>query len=246
MARFKNILGRREKVGIERITSDFVSLASHQLRTPLSAIKWNTEILLGQKHGRLNKNQLRYLQGVYHSNERAIALVNDLLDVSRIQEGSIHLDIRPTKVEKIIEEIIDNFDSQIRASKISVNFEISNGPLPKVQTDPEKLKHIIMNLFSNAIKYTLAEGQVKVVAKRFPRHLEISVTDSGIGISPADHAKVFGKFFRTQEAVKLAPNGTGLGLFIAKSLVEVMGGKIWFESQEGKGSTFFFTLPLAR
>src|SRR3989344_9083225 len=131
--RFKNILGKGEKASIEKIQSDFVSLASHQLRTPLSAVKWYTEMLIAQKAGKLNRQQIQYLNEIYRSNDRAINLVNDLLDVSRIQEGSINLELRPIHVEKVIEETLDNLGTLITASKIRVNFEIKSGPLPVVE-----------------------------------------------------------------------------------------------------------------
>lgn len=244
MSQFRNILGTGSKANIENITSDFVSLASHQLRTPLSAVKWNTEILLAQKSGKLNKRQLRYLREIYRSNERAISLVNDLLDVSRIQEGQIHLEMRLSKVEDVVEEVIENFATLIKASRVSINFEIINGPLPKIEVDQEKLKRIIINLLSNSIKYTPARGKIRLTIEKDTSYLTITVTDSGVGIPKADRAKVFGKFFRSPNVIKLAPDGTGLGLFIAKSLVEAMGGKIGFKSEEGKGTSFYFTLPI--
>lgn len=240
---FKNILGKGEKASIENITSDFVTLASHQLRTPLSAIKWNTEILLSKKLGKLDGKQTKYLQEIYRSNERAINLVNDLLDVSRIQEGKIHLDLRPTRVEDVAEEIIDSLQTLIKASQVSIDFEIINGPLPKVETDQEKLKRIIVNLLSNSIKYTHSAGKIKITIVKNKRHLTISVKDSGVGIPRTEQQKVFQKFFRSANAMRLSPDGSGLGLFIAKSLIDAMGGKMWFDSKQDKGTTFFFTLP---
>lgn len=242
--KFKNILGGKQRANIESIQSDFVSLASHQLRTPLSAIKWYSEILLGQKTGKLAPKQLAYLQEIYRSNERAINLVNDLLDVSRIQEGQIHLELRSTRVEDVIEEIMDNLESAIKASKVTVDFEIVGGPLPKVEVDREKLKRIVVNLLSNSVKYTLAKGKIKISVEKNQNYLKISVKDSGIGIPKGDQAKVFEKFFRSVNVIKLAPDGTGLGLFIAKSLVNAMGGRIGFFSDEGRGTTFYFTIPL--
>lgn len=241
--KFKSILGKGEKASIENIQSDFVTLASHQLRTPLSAVKWNTELLLGQKGGKLNQKQLRYLQEIYRSNERAINLVNDLLDVSRIEEGRLHLEYRPTKVEEVIEEVISNLSTFIRTHRIGINFEIINGPLPKIETDREKLKRVITNLLANSIKYTPRPGKIKITIEREQNHLKISITDSGMGITKSDSAGIFKKFFRSPRVIKLSPNGTGLGLYIAKSLVEAMGGKIGFYSAEGKGATFYFTLP---
>lgn len=240
----KNILSNSSPVKIENIESDFVSIASHQLRTPLSAVKWNVEILLTQKAGRLTAKQIEYLQEIYRSNERAISLVNDLLDVSRIQEGEIHLEFRPIKVEDVVEEVIDNFETLIKVARVKMNLEIKSGPMPRVETDREKLKRVLVNLVSNAIKYTTAEGDVKIVIEQDGKFVKISVSDSGIGIATADQEKIFGKFFRGAKVVKFSPEGTGLGLFIAKSLVEVMGGKIGFISAEGRGTTFFFTLPI--
>lgn len=242
--KFKSILGKGEKASIESITSDFVSLASHQLRTPLSAVKWNTELLIGQKAGRLNRRQLEYLREIYRSNERAINLVNDLLDVSRIQEGKIHLDLRSSRVEDIIKEVIDGLDSEVKSKKIRINFEIINGPLPKIETDAEKLKRVMINLLSNSVKYTPDGGKIRVTVEKNRKHLKISVTDTGVGIAKGDQPKVFGKFFRSSKVIKFAPDGTGLGLFIAKSLIEAMGGRINFKSVQNSGTTFYFTLPL--
>lgn len=242
---FKNILGgRKQKANIESLQSDFVSLASHQLRTPLSAVKWYSEMLMGQKQGKLNAKQQEYLREIYRSNERAINLVNDLLDVSRIQEGQIHLELRPTKVEDVIEETIDSLEPLIKAGEVAVDFEILGGPLPKVEADKEKLKRVLINLLSNSIKYTMAKGKVKITVEKIPKFLRISVRDSGIGILKTDKEKVFKKFFRSANVIKAVPDGTGLGLYIAKSLANAMGGKMSFTSDEGKGTTFYFTLPL--
>lgn len=242
--RFKNILGKGEKAEIESIESDFVSLASHQLRTPLSAVKWYVEILLKDKENTLTRKQREHLAEIYRSNERAINLVNDLLDVSRIQEGHIQLEYRPTRVEDVVEEIISNFETLLKTNKVSVDFEIINGPLPKIETDAEKLKRVLSNLLSNAIKYTPPQGKITVIVEKKPREIKISVTDSGLGIATSDQPKIFRKFFRSSKAIKFTPDGTGLGLFIAKSLIETMGGKIGFASAEGKGTTFYFSLPI--
>lgn len=242
--KFKNILGKGEKAEIESIQSDFVSLASHQLRTPLSAVKWYIEIMLKDKERQLSRKQREHLNEIYRSNERAINLVNDLLDVSRIQEGHIQLELRPTRIEDIVEDIINNFETLLKNSKVSLDFQIINGPLPKIETDAEKLKRILSNLLSNSIKYTPAQGKIKVIVERKNKEIRISVSDSGMGISTVDQSKIFRKFFRSPKAIKFSPDGTGLGLFIAKSLVETMGGKIGFESGDGKGTVFYFTLPL--
>lgn len=229
---------------MQNIQYDFVTLASHQLRTPLSAVKWFCEILLSKRTGKLSKKQEQYLKEIYRSNERAIGLVNDLLDVSRIQEGQIHLEVRPLQVEKIVEEIIDTHSTLVKASGVHIDFEIVNGPLPEVQTDPDKLKRVMINLLTNAIKYTPPHGKIRIALEAKGSSISISVSDTGMGIPKDDQLRVFDRFFRSRNIIKLSPDGTGLGLFIAKSLVEIMGGKINFSSQEGKGTTFIFTLPL--
>ncbi len=244
MSKIRNILGSGEKVSLQNIQYDFVTLASHQLRTPLSAVKWSCEILLANRAGKLNKKQEGYLREIYRSNERAIGLVNDLLDVSRIQEGQIHLEVRPMQIEKIAEETIDNYSSIIKAAGVSVDYRIVNGPLPLVETDPDKLRRVMTNLLSNAVKYTPAGGKISVVLEKKGNNVSISIADTGAGIPKAEQAKVFERFFRSRNILKLAPDGTGLGLFIVKSLVGIMGGKINFTSEEGKGTTFYFTLPI--
>ena len=241
---FKQLLRKTKPVDIESIKSDFVSLSSHQLRTPLSAVKWYAELMLSKKAGKLNEKQEQYLRQIYRSNDRAINLVNDLLDVSRIQQGQIHLEFRPTKVETIIAEAQENLYDLIKAGKIAIDYEIVGGPLPSVNTDPEKLKRIMSNIIGNAIRYTPAGGKVRIAAKKDKDFIVMAVSDTGVGIPEADKKKIFDKFFRSQNAMRLAPDGTGLGLFITKSLIGAMGGKISFESEEGKGTTFRLSLPL--
>ena len=244
-AKFKKYQ-RREKAEIssERIKADFVTLASHQLRTPLSAVKWYLENVINGKRGRITKTQKSYLMDIYRANERAINLVNDLLDVSRIQEGLIHLELHNLKVEKVIQEVLNELEVFIKNKKVNINFEVLKSPLPDVETDYDKLKRVLLNLITNAIKYTPIGGSVEIVAEKVTKGINISVSDTGVGIPKAEQKKVFRKFFRADTAIKLAPDGTGLGLFIAKSLVEVMGGRLGFRSTEGKGSTFYFNLPL--
>lgn len=241
--RFHNILGRPKKEKLDHIQTDFVTLASHQLRTPLSGIKWYIEMLLSGRAGKLTEKQAEYLKQIYRSNERAINLVNDLLDVSLIEEGHVHLELRPVKVEQVVEEILDNFSALIKSSKVRVNFHIVGGPLPPAIADAEKLKRVIVNLLSNSVKYTSGGGLIEIKVQPNQHHLIFSIADSGVGIPVADQRSVFQKFYRGQNVARLSPDGTGLGLFIAKSLIGAMGGKIWFESEEGKGTSFYFTLP---
>lgn len=230
----------------EKLKTDFVTLSSHQLRTPLSAIKWFIEILLTQRAGKLNKKQVDYLKEVQRSNERAIALVNDLLQVSRVHEGKLHLDLAESDLAQLVEEAVDAHRSLMTNNNISFHFEILNGPLPIVLVDRVKVRRVISNLLSNAVKYTPRGGSVRVVVKKEPRELVCSFSDTGVGIPADEQDQLFQRFFRGSNVSKIQPDGTGLGLYIAKSLVEVHKGKIWFESEEGKGTTFYFSLPITQ
>jgi len=229
---------------IEKLKTDFISLSSHQLRTPLSAVKWFTEILMTQRAGKLNKKQLEYLREVHHSNERAIALVNDLLQVSRVQEGQLHLDLTKFDIGVLLEEVIEANRAELTGREITINFEIINGPLAKVLADKIKVRRVMENLLNNAIRYTPRSGRIEIKLKNADKVIECSISDSGVGIPQDEQESIFSKFFRATNVTKIQPDGTGLGLFIAKSLIEAHGGKIWFESSDTEGTTFYFTVPI--
>lgn len=238
------LTGKKENEKIEKLKTDFISLSSHQLRTPLSAVKWFTEILMSQRSGKLNKKQLGYVKEIHHSNERAIALVNDLLQVSRVQEGKLHLDVSSFDLAGLVEEVVDANRTEINSRDISVDYKVINGPLDKVSADKIKLRRVIENLLSNAIRYTPRGGKVELKLKDAGKNIECSVADSGVGIPQDQQESVFSKFFRATNVTKIQPDGTGLGLFIARALIEAHGGKIWFESAENLGTTFFFSIPV--
>ncbi|PIR96752.1 MAG: hypothetical protein COT91_04985 [Candidatus Doudnabacteria bacterium CG10_big_fil_rev_8_21_14_0_10_41_10] len=228
----------------EQLKTDFVTLSSHQLRTPLSAVKWFSEILISQKRGKLNRKQLDYLKEVHRSNERAIALVNDLLQVSRVEKGKLHLDLVRLDIAELFEEVINTNKLTLSANKMTYHFEIVNGPLPALEVDKAKVKRVMQNLFLNAIKYSPNGGHIDVVVKRTQKEVVCSISDSGLGIPIDQQDGIFQKFYRGGNAAKVQPDGTGLGLFIAKSFVEAHKGKIWFESEEGRGTSFYFSLPI--
>lgn len=230
----------------EKLKTDFVTLSSHQLRTPLSAIKWFVEILLTERAGKLNRKQIDYLKEVQRSNERAIALVNDLLQVSRVQEGKLHLDLAQCKLDQLVEDATDAHRSLMTSSNISFHLEVVNGPLPVITVDKVKIRRVIENLLGNAVKYTPRGGSVGIIIKREDGQIVCSFSDSGVGIPADEQDKIFQRFFRGSNVSKIQTDGTGLGLFIAKALVEAHKGRIWFESQEGKGTTFYFSLPIGK
>lgn len=227
---------------MEKMKSSFVSVASHQLRTPLSAIKWFMELILGGDAGKINEEQKDYLKQAYESNERMIKLVNDLLNVSRIEEGRVKLEPKMFNLIEVFKSVIKEQDLIAQASNKVINFSPSSALL-EVYADPQKIREVITNLLSNAIKYTKGKGKVSINIAKKGEDILCSIKDQGIGITRENKEKVFSKFFRADEAVSLQTEGTGLGLFIAKAIIEASNGEIWFESAEGKGTTFYFTLP---
>jgi signal transduction histidine kinase len=236
----------REKL-VERMKSEFVSLAAHQLRTPLSIIKWIIKMFLDEDLGRLTREQKEFLEKAYLSNERMISLINDLLNVARIEEGRYVYKFVLIDFVKLINEVITSRQKLIQEKKIKFNFQEPSEKVPLILMDPEKIKLVIENLLDNAIKYTKAEGTIQIALKRNfkEKEIEFEIKDNGVGIPQNQQERVFSKFFRGFNVMKLETAGTGLGLFISKNIVEAHGGKIWFYSKENEGTTFYFTLPLS-
>lgn len=235
----------RERM-IERLKTEFVSLSAHQLRTPLSAIKWTLRMLLDGDLGEITEEQREYIEETYKSNEGMIGLINDLLDVTRIEEGRyLHKPVF-TQIESIVQSVITSYKEQIKRKKIKFGFKKTEKKLPLVKVDVEKMSVAIQNLIDNAIRYTPREGEVRISLKYAKKEVEFSVRDTGIGIPKEQQKRVFTKFFRGINAMRLETKGSGLGLFIAKNIIEAHGGKIWFESREDQGTTFCFTLPVEK
>lgn len=232
----------REKL-VEQMKTEFVSLAAHQLRTPLSAIKWTLRMFLDGDLGEITQEQKDFLQKTYQSNERMISLINDLLNVTRIEEGRYLFKPVLTRIEDIIKPIIKPYREEMRRKKITFNFKKPKIKLIEVKIDKEKIGLAIENLIDNALRYTPPGGRVTVALKYGKKEIEFSVKDTGVGIPKDQQNRIFTKFFRGANVVRMETEGSGLGLFIAKNIIEAHGGKIWFKSEEGKGSTFYFTLP---
>lgn len=233
----------REKLA-ERMKTEFVTLAAHQLRTPLSAIKWTLRILLDGDLGEINSEQKDFLEKTYQSNERMINLINDLLDVARIEEGRyLH---RPTltSIEIIVQSVISSYKGQVERKEIKLQFLKPQASLPQVKIDVEKMRSVVQNLIDNAVRYTPKGGEITISLKKINQDIEFAVKDNGVGIPEEQKKRVFSRFFRAANVIRMETEGTGLGLFISKNIIEAHGGKIAFESKEGSGSIFRFSIPI--
>jgi len=235
----------REKI-IERMKTEFVSLVAHQLRTPLSAIKWTLRMVLDGDLGPIAEEQRDFMEKTYKSNERMIDLVNDLLNITRIEEGRYLYKPILTDIESVVQFVINSYKEEIKKRKIKFEFKKPEKKLPQITVDVEKIKLAIQNLFDNAIRYTQPGGTVTVSLTHGKKEIEFQIQDSGVGIPKDQQERAFTKFFRGVNVVRMETEGTGLGLFITKNIIEAHGGKIWFKSEEGKGSTFFFSLPVEK
>lgn len=230
---------------IDKAKTEFVSLASHQLRTPLSTINWYTEMLLAGDVGKLNTDQERYLQEVYKGNQRMVSLVNALLSVSRMDLGTFVFEPEPTNIVALVQNVIDEQRFHVDNKKIALTTTVQPN-LPLIQADAKLLSMVVQNLLSNSVKYTPLKGAIdislEVLAKQ--KRLLLTIKDSGYGIPENQQSKIFTKLFRADNVREKDTEGTGLGLYIAKSIVDSSGGKIWFESTEQEGTTFYVELPL--
>ena len=232
---------------VDKMKTEFVSVASHQLRTPLTAIRWYVEEIYNEEIGQINKDQKDYLKQVLDSNERMIRLVNDLLNVSRLESGRITIEPIPTDLAKLIEGVVTESDIMAKARNCKLIFIKPKEKLPLIKIDPSLIRQVINNLVSNAVKYSKTGGtkcQVRVELAKKGKNAMISVEDNGIGIPKNLQHRVFEKFFRADNAIKLETQGTGLGLYISKTIIEASGGQIKFKSSQ-EGTTLTFTLPLA-
>lgn len=229
---------------LDKIKSDFISVAAHQLRTPLSGIKWMLSMLLQGDMGELNEEQKNFLLKATESNARMIALVNDMLVADGIQSGRVQYGFKHFNIIDLINEVLFEITPDASKRNVTVRYKETSTPVPEVYTDPAALRLVVQNLLENAIKYTVKGGTVEIDIKKELDHLVVSIADNGIGIPPDQVKNVFVKFFRARNALTKETDGSGLGLYITKTTVEKNGGTIWFDSIEGKGSTFYFTVPL--
>ncbi|MDP3727765.1 MAG: HAMP domain-containing sensor histidine kinase [bacterium] len=263
------IHGFNQIAAANRIKSEFIAIVSHQLRSPLSIFKWTVDALSRSGAPRFapappsgftdaagavpaappageRVPEITYLGILRENTEKMIQLVNMLLEVSRIEAGRLILRREPVRLEIVTEEIIRSFDAYARAANVTIDYAAPSA-LPPVRGDKERVKMIISNLVDNAVRYSLGGGRVVVtVAPRGAQFLEWRIADAGIGIPALEQRFVFQKFFRATTGIERQAHGSGLGLYIARSLIAALGGEIGFTSQDHHGTTFWFRLPVYR
>ncbi|MFO7807401.1 MAG: ATP-binding protein [Candidatus Moraniibacteriota bacterium] len=238
---FRDITRDRE---VDKAKTEFVSLASHQLRTPLSTINWYAEMLLNGDAGEITDDQRMYLDEIYKGNQRMVELVNALLNVSRIELGKLAVDVEKTDFREVADTVIGELKQKIDHKKIDFKKEYDKD-LPKINADPKLVSIIFQNLLSNAVKYTPEGGGVKLEVSKKDEKVLIKVSDTGYGIPREQHKNIFQKMFRADNVREKDTEGTGLGLYLVKSIVDYAGGEIWFNSEKDKGTTFFIEMPLS-
>ena len=229
---------------IDRQKSGFIAIASHQLRTPLSTIRWFVDLLLAGDAGRLQAKQREFLQDIYSSVTRMINLVGDLLNVSRIESKKLVVDPRPTDLVVLLAETLKDYEVPFRNKKLKPRAVFPPKGKAVVTIDPGSIRQAVANLLSNAVNYTPEGGEVGVRVMLEGREAVIEVWDTGIGIPESQKHRVYERFFRADNAVSRETVGSGLGLYIVRLIVEASGGSISFESEENKGTRFYIRLPL--
>lgn len=235
---------------LEAAKSKFIAVTTHQLRTPLAAVKWTFDMVVKEQLGSLNAEQKEFLQKGYNSTQRIIAIVNDLLNVASFDkiEGE-QMNFVPVKFLDLLNSVVFEFTNQSESKNIKLTVLKPSKELPLITLDPDKVRMVLENLIDNAIKYTPKNGTVTIIIddakiNTVNPSIDVIVSDTGIGIGEEDQKKIFQKFYRAANAVQFEPDGTGLGLFIGRDIISKHHGAMWFVSEQGKGTKFYITLPV--
>jgi signal transduction histidine kinase len=250
---------RTREVESDRLKTEFIGTVSHELRTPMTSIKGFTQLLTMGNLGPVNETQKEFLNIIQSNAERMIAIINDLLDITKIETGSVELEIRPIHVAETLSKVLLDLQTKVHERQQTLTLSLPAG-LPLVRADAHRFNQILFNLVSNAVKYTPRGGSITIEARevtaeavpederdglRPGRYIQIDVRDTGVGIAPDDVPRIWERFYRTENPLKVEAGGTGLGLSLVKPLVRLLGGRIWVESRINVGSTFSFVLPAA-
>lgn len=231
---------------VDKAKTEFVSLASHQLRTPLSAIGWYSELMLNGDAGKLSEEQRDYLEEIYASNRRMVELVDGLLNMSRLELGTFMVEPVDMDIHDVMKGLMNEVAYKIEEKGLHIH-KICDPAVPTIHADPQLVRIIFQNIVTNAIKYTPDGGDITMSCDYIPEEemIKISIKDTGYGIPAHEQDKIFSKLFRASNVLQYDTDGSGLGLYIVKSILDEVGGKIWFESEEGVGTTFYIDLPVA-
>lgn len=244
---FHDITSRKlieEKMNeLNDLKNKFIRIITHQLRTPLNEVKWNLELVLGEIFGKTTKDQEQLIKTTYDANERVIAIINDLMTVLDIERQRINLGESEACLDDLVDSLIMEYDKNIKIKKLKIIFANSERR-SRLSIDPVKIRSAIAKLLDNAIKYTHEEGEIAMRIEEKDGKVLFTISDNGMGIPADEQGKIFNKFYRATNAFLSFPDASGLGLFIAKAEIEAHGGEIWFDSQEGTGSNFYFKLPI--
>jgi PAS domain S-box-containing protein len=228
---------------IDRMKSDFISLASHQLRTPLSAVKTYSHMLVDGFMGPLSADQKKSLRTIIRATNRMNELISTLLNITRLESGVIAVTPRPVHLDQLTEEAIQDISLAAADKQIHLKRRLGQQGNMTIRTDPVIVKEILANLLANAVKYTPDQGHVTLSVRARAADVLLTVSDTGWGIPKYSQDQIFSKFFRAQNIMERETTGTGLGLYLVKGLVEAIGGRIWFDSDENTGTNFYFSLP---
>lgn len=230
---------------LDEVKDEFMSMASHQLRTPLTSIKGYMSMVLEGDLGEISPQQRKVLGEAFNSSERMVRLIADFLNVSRLQTGKFLIEKTPFDLNRAVEQEVNSLQFMMSTHNLSIHLQLPKGTVPIV-ADESKIRQVIMNFVDNAVYYSMAGGVVTIHVARGVSGVDVTVTDSGIGVPQAEQARLFNKFFRATNARRQRPDGTGVGLYLAKKVITAHGGSMIFHSVEGKGSTFGFHLPSAK
>lgn len=230
------------EIELEQMKQELISLSTHELRAPITAIKGYLDMILEGDTGGVSGETRETIEEVATINQRLADLVNDLLSVNRIEEGRIKINSEAVDLSLLVMQTVREYQPQAHKKGLTINF--NDKTMPKAKADPTRARQVLNNLISNAIKYT-KQGSIEITLKNNEKEIICQVKDTGVGISKPNQKRLFEKFYRVRTTETLEVTGTGLGLWITKKLLEMMGGKIWLESDEGKGSSFYFSLPVA-
>jgi len=233
-----------EEKKLEQMKLDFVSIVSHELRRPITSIKGYLDVLL-KEAAELTPEHREFAQRAFFSNERELEIIEALLNASKIEQGTINIKIETLRLEDIISSVVTEWQESAQGKKLELKFIYPHFTLPNVLADRGRLRDVLTNLISNALKYT-HQGSIVLTVTQKGKELITSIEDSGLGIPEELKPKLFQKFYRGERSLTEETPGTGLGLYITKSFIEMMQGRIWYESKVDRGSTFYFSLPISQ